>query len=101
MEYILDNSIRKKTFVYMPIVTELLNRNDILEKLLIEESVTSQSGHFKTFRDGLFFKKNPLLSREELSIAIGLYVDGFEIGNPLGTSKKVIKYIRYVLCIGL
>lgn len=39
----------------------------------------------------MFFKKNLLLSREELSIAIGLYVDDFEICNPLGTSRKKYK----------
>lgn len=90
VEYILD-STRRRTFVYVPILrvlTELLNRNDILDKVLIEESFTSQSSHFKTFRDGLFFKENLLLSREELSIAVGLYTDDFEICNPLGTSWK-------------
>ena len=52
------------------VLIELVNRNDILDKALFEESVTWQSGHFKSFRDGLFFKENPLLSREELSIAV-------------------------------
>lgn len=84
VEYILDNTNRKKTFVYVPILsvlTELLNRNE-------KESLALQSGHFKTFRDGLFFKENPLLSRQELSISIGLYIDDFETCNPLGTSRK-------------
>lgn len=56
--------------------------------MLVEESSKSQSGHFKSFRDGSFFKENPLLSREELSIAVGLYIDDLEICNPLGTSRK-------------
>lgn len=91
VEYVIDAD-RKKTFVYVPILsvlTELLSRNDVLDKVLAEESCSElQSGQFKSFRDGLFFKENPLLSGDELSIAVGLYIDDFEVCNPLGTSRK-------------
>lgn len=39
--------------------------------------------------NGLYYKQNPLFSgSEDLAISIGLYVDEFEICNPLGTSRK-------------
>lgn len=103
VEYIFDCTTKKKTFIYVPIIsvlTELLNRNDILDKVLAEESVASHSGRFKTFRDGLFYKENPLFSRQELSIAIGLYIDDFEICNPLGTSRKKNKVCAVYWVLG-
>lgn len=90
VEYNLDSGDKKKTSVYVPILnvlSELLNRNDILDKVLAEP-LQSEFGHFKSYRDGSFFKENPLLSREELSFAFRLYIDDFKICNPLGTSRK-------------
>lgn len=82
----------KKTFIYVPISSVLpvmLNRDDILDKILQEKTCTeSQSGHYKTFSDKSYFKENPLLSGEELCISLGLYIDDFEICNPLGTLRK-------------
>lgn len=97
VEYFLDSSSQKQ-FVYIPILkvlTELLNRDDILDKILHETA--DQSGQIKTYRDGLYCKGNPLLSSESLSIALGMYIDDYEVCNPLGTSKK---NIRSVQCIG-
>ncbi|KAK0135157.1 hypothetical protein N1851_029028 [Merluccius polli] len=42
---------------------------------------------YKSFFDGAFFKENELLSNQE-SISLILYIDEFEICNPLGTSKR-------------
>ncbi|XP_026116308.1 uncharacterized protein LOC113094884 [Carassius auratus] len=103
IEYIFDCSTKKKTFVYVPILsvlTELLNRNEILDQVIAEESVSSHSGHFKTFRDGLFYKENPLFSRQELSFAIVLYIDDFEVCNPLGTSRKKNKVCAVYWVLG-
>lgn len=55
---------------------------------------------YKSFRDGLHCKQNSLLSGQDLSISIGLYVDDFEVCNPLGTSRKTHKLCAeyWVLC---
>lgn len=92
VEYSLDAS-RKKSFVYVPILkvlTALLNRSDVLDKVLQTGQVDSwkHSEQIKTFRDGLYFKDNEFLFSEELRIALGLYIDDFEVCNPLGTSRK-------------
>lgn len=92
IEYVLDATSRRK-FVYIPVLkvlTELLNRNDVLDKVLETEHIETVEhlSQYKTYRDGLYYKDNSLLSSEDLSIALGLYIDDFEVCNPLGTSKK-------------
>ena len=46
-----------------------------------------REGCNSSFQDGEYFKENKLLT-EELGIALGLYIDDFELCNTLGTSKK-------------
>lgn len=92
VEYTLDAS-RKNTFVYVPILkvlTALLNRSDVLDKVLQSDQADTwkHPETIKTFRDGLYFKDNKILFSDELRIALGLYIDDFEVCNPLGTSRK-------------
>lgn len=47
--------------------------------------------HYVSFQDGHYFKQNQLFREQELQIALGLYIDDFELCNPLGTSKKINK----------
>lgn len=46
-----------------------------------------QPGHYYSCLDGDYLKKNQILS-QDISLCITLYIDDFEICNPLGTSKK-------------
>ncbi|XP_057181928.1 uncharacterized protein LOC130548896 [Triplophysa rosa] len=92
VEYVLDVSSSRK-FVYIPILqilSELLNRNDVLDKLLQTEDreIFPDCAQFKSYKDGLYCKENQLLSSDNLSIALGLYIDDFEVCNTLGTSRK-------------
>jgi hypothetical protein len=64
----------------------LLNNQEILDKVLHAE-VMSPEGYY-SFRDGSHFKENVVLNVEECRIALGLYIDEFEVANPIGTSKK-------------
>lgn len=87
VEYVLNAQERNHTFVYVPILdmlSKLLERNEVLQTL---ERSSQHEGNYSSFRDGEYFKENKILS-EEKGIALGLYIDDFEICNPLGTSKK-------------
>lgn len=42
---------------------------------------------YKSFYDGAFFKENDFLCQQK-SISLILYIDEFEICNPLGTSRR-------------
>ncbi|XP_026053335.1 uncharacterized protein LOC113039609 isoform X1 [Carassius auratus] len=86
VEFALD---KDHSFVYVPILKmlkTLLNNKDILDKVLHAEGISPEGYH--SFRDGSHFKENILLNVEECRIALGLYIDDFEVANPIGTSKK-------------
>lgn len=89
VEYFLDSAKgRKEVHVpLLPVLTELLNRDDVLDKAL-DEDVGSNCGFYKSFRDGKYFQENIFFSAGVFRIALGLYIDDFEVCNPLGTSKK-------------
>ena len=44
-----------------------------------------------SFQDGKYYKENKLLGEQNTFISLGLYIDEFEVCNPLGTSRKVHK----------
>ena len=86
VEFCID---RGSSLVYVPILKmlqALLNNQDILDKVLHEKIPSSEGYH--SFRDGSNFRENVHLNVEEFRIVLGLYIDDFEVANPLGTSKK-------------
>lgn len=88
VEYVLNVQEKTHSFVYVPILellSKLFERTEILQSL--QKSTGRREGHYSSFQDGEYFKENKLLT-EELGIALGLYIDDFEVCNPLGTSKK-------------
>ncbi|XP_056336525.1 uncharacterized protein LOC130247306 isoform X1 [Danio aesculapii] len=76
---------KNKTFVYVPIL-------EVLKKFLSTSqktfSNTSTNGFYASCFDGQHFKEHPLLCAENFFISLGLYIDDFEVANPLGTSRK-------------
>lgn len=65
IEYVLDASSRWK-FVYIPVLTELLNYDDVLDKVLETGHIETVEhlSQYKTYRDGLYYKDNILLSSD-------------------------------------
>ncbi len=53
-----------------------------------KEAQSNSETLYKSFHDGTHFKANKLFSENDLAIALNLYVDEFEVCNPLGTSRK-------------
>ena len=87
VEFVLKND--RQTVVYIPILKmlqTLLNNGEILDKSMSPETHLSQG--YRSHRDGSRFKDNSLLTEEECRIALCLYIDDFEVANPLGTSRK-------------
>lgn len=86
VEFVISEN--KQTVVYIPVLKmlqALLNKEEILHKAL--KCNTGGVQGYNTFRDGSCFKENTLLVEEKNAIALGLYIDDFEVVNPLGTSK--------------
>lgn len=100
MEYILDKK-EGHTLQYVPLLqllSQILSLKDIQEKSF-NSSQAIQEGRYEAFRDGTYFKENTLLSAEEITLPLLLYIDDFEVCNPLGTSwkKHKITAVSWVL----
>lgn len=90
VEYNLDPGDKSSgSFQYVPVLPSLqqvLKNEDILKYVLTKHPNTSQ---LSSFQDGTYFKLNEFHDNEEFhSISLILYIDDFEICNPLGTSRK-------------
>ncbi|XP_034467814.1 uncharacterized protein LOC117777260 isoform X2 [Hippoglossus hippoglossus] len=93
VEYVLDEE-RNHTYQYVPLLQslqQLLSKDgitdDVVENYSAHSNETSQQ-EYKSFHDGEFFKQNHFLSAGEMRICVTLYIDDFEVCNPLGTSRK-------------
>ena len=83
MEYIIDRR-ENKSYQYVPILETLqqqllsVNVIDELEDDIVDHrhdaGASACMSQYKTFRDGMFYKENTLLSREEFNIAVQLYI---------------------------
>lgn len=90
VEYILHSS-DKKTFHYVPILpllSQLMGNKHIQNTMLQSKRPSDVSSAYKSFHDGSFLKENNFLCGGELKLPLILYIDDFEICNPLGTSRK-------------
>lgn len=68
---------------------QLLQREDIVGKLVENYKRSHSNSQLLTcFQDGENQKNNIFFSSEELRISLCLYIDDFEVCNPLGTSHK-------------
>lgn len=88
VEYILEPN-EKRSFQYVPVLKSLihiLGKEDLREKVLSKEKDKS-STKYESYQDGTIYKDNSFYS-EDLRITLVLYIDDFEICNPLGTSRK-------------
>lgn len=55
---------------------------------------------YRSHRDGSLFKENSLLSDEQFRISLFLYIDDFEVSNPLGSSRKKHKLCAIYWVLG-
>ena len=89
---------QRRSFQYVPLLQllqEVLSHNKILDKVIEEhtaqinrEALHGDQRVYRSFRDGENYKTNSFLAVDELRISIKLYIDEFEVCNPLGTSRK-------------
>lgn len=105
VEFILDAKANR-SFQYVPllkVLQQLLNQKDVLSKVIekrrLQQRVSDQQ-HYRFFEDGQHFKNNVFLSGEELRISLCLYIDDFEVCNPLGTSRKTHKLCAVYWVLG-
>lgn len=96
IEYVLDGK-ENKSCQYVPILKslqQLLHRKEIVDKIIENHTafqsnaMTGEQPTFKSFQDGSHFKENRFLAGDEMTLFLNLYIDDFEVCNPLGTSRR-------------
>lgn len=90
VEYILGSD-KEKTYQYVPILpllSQLVNNRHIQDTILQNRRPFDVSSGYKSLHDGLFLRENNFLCEDELRLPLILYIDDFEVCNPLGTSRK-------------
>lgn len=104
VEMILQSK-KHRSFQYIPIIKslqQLLNQKNILNKVV--NGHTGQQiihdGSYRSFKDGQHFKDNEFFSGTELRLSLCLYIDDFELCNPLGTSRKKLKIYAVYWILG-
>ncbi len=93
VEYILDSQ-QRKTFQYVHILKflqQLLAKEDVIETILANHRYERNEAVYSSYQDGSIFRENAFLSGDDLRLLLRLYVDDFEVCNPLGTSRRTHK----------
>ena len=93
----------KRSFQYVPLLENLqrlLQHKDILEQ--VYSANTHQSGYYRDFTDGLYYKNNPLINSSDSQPRLSLifYFDEFEIVNPIGSHRKIHKMAAFYYILG-
>lgn len=101
-EHMLDHN-DKRSFQYVPILKSLqqiLDCDSVLDKAINLKSNYRAGDQLKytSYFDSLNCQQNALLS--ETAISLILYVDEFEICNPIGTSKTTHKVFGVYFTLG-
>lgn len=95
IEYVLDAK-ENRSFQYVPVLKSLqqLFKKDVVDRVVenhrAQQSKMASGEHhtYKSPQDGSHFQQNTFLSGDEMRILLRLYVDDFEVCNPLGTSRR-------------
>ncbi|XP_013889855.1 uncharacterized protein LOC106537035 [Austrofundulus limnaeus] len=102
VEYVLNRHKKSHTVVYVPILTllsEILKRDEVLNELRLNRS--EQSGQYKSCLDGDYFKRNQILSHEDVSLCITLYIDDFEVFLDAAIRQAILNKFSSVDTVGL
>lgn len=51
---------------------------------------------YRSYVDGQYFIENSLFARDEFTIALGLYIDDFEVANPLMCTGSLPTYLQNI-----
>jgi hypothetical protein len=79
---------------YVPILKTLSSilTNDYLKEQYFKNVPSEDSNRIMGFEDSLAFKRNPLFRSCPNAVQIRIYLDDFNLANPLGDAKNNLKY---------
>ena len=79
---------------YVPMLKSLSSmlNNNYLKNEYFKNKPNTDPSKILDFRDSLKYKTNPLFQNNPHSVQIRLYIDDFNLANPLGDAKNKLKY---------
>lgn len=80
---------RKHSFQYVSVLetlTNLLSHDDVAAEIL-KESISERGELLCSYRDGSAYKEHPLFGTDKMALRLHLYIDDFEVCNPIGSRR--------------
>ena len=93
---------RKVQFQYVSILStlsQILSTGNLLSLIISEQSCSSSSA-YSDYKSGVAYKSHSIFSQYKTSLRIHLYIDEFEIVNPLGSKKSLHKLCGVYFMLG-
>lgn len=98
-----NGKLIKHSFQYVPLLTTLQNyieHYDVAAEVIADSLQPPDNNFLRSYKDGSAFKQSPLFSAEGIVIRLHLYVDDFEVCNPIGSRRGVHKLTAVYFVIG-
>ena len=90
------------SFQYVSILTtlkQILSTGDILGLIICEQMAPIHQDYFD-YTSGTEFKCHPIFSQHRICLRLHLYIDEFEVVNPLGSNKSIYKLCGVYFTLG-
>ena len=95
---------RPVPFQYVSILStlrQILSSGDILGLIVGEQTAPAHSHPvYHDYTSGSEFKSHPIFSKHRICLRIHLYIDEFEVVNPLGSKKSIHKLCGVYFTLG-
>jgi len=80
------------------VLTALLQNDDVIDNW--QACQPSNDGYLRDYCDGAYFKEHALFSAEPHSIRLHMYIDEFEVANPIGANRGKHKMTAVYFTVG-
>jgi uncharacterized C2H2 Zn-finger protein len=102
VQMMLDDSEPAHTFQYVPIldvIKKIMSHDDVFDNVVLHPDHPAAGNKMRSFRDSDLFQADPFFDENPDALWINLYVDEFEVCNPIGAKKGKHKLtgVYYVL----
>lgn len=100
--YSVNKSARKESFQFvsvLEILQSLLSHDDVIAEIT-RNSVTAETDLPRSYKDGQSCKQHPLFGNDGMALRLHLYVDDFEVCNPIGSRRGVHKLTAVYFVLG-
>lgn len=92
----------KQSYQYVPIMETLkqfLSHDDVAASL-VEDCRPALSNILRSYKDGFAFKNSSMFSTNSTTLRLHMYIDDFEVCNPIGSRRSIHKLTAVYFLLG-